>query len=155
MRKWACQSTSLSFTFLSCQIVLSYLSQYSYQFYVTETSLVWILWGKFIGLHNKIIERARLHMALGWLDPKSQTPQGFCEPFTLSLYFIFICLYAGPALSSTLLLNSQAHKAQFHYQRGIEGLTLYSPIQKNTQSKAGISGNLGARSRRGQLSVKP
>ena len=65
MRKWACQSTSLSFIFLSCQIALSYLSQYSYQFQVIEASLVWILWGKFIGLHNKIIGRARLHMALG------------------------------------------------------------------------------------------
>lgn len=31
--------------------------------------------------------------------------------------------------------HPQAHKAQFHYQRGIEGLTLYSPIQKAQNQK--------------------
>lgn len=74
-------------------------------------------------------------MALGWLDPESQTPQGFYDPPTLYLHISFSFAFMLAPLFQTGFLHIvsehfQAHNAQLHYQRGTEGLTLYSPIQK-------------------------
>lgn len=50
--------------------------------------------------------------------------------------------------------HPQVHKAQFYYQRGTEGLTLYSPIQKAQHQKQESMVTWGP-DLEGQLSFKP
>lgn len=135
-RKWVCQSTSLSFKFLICQMALVYLSQYSISFKLPKPLSNW---------QGRTSE---------WLVSNTK----LSDPLTLSPfpYVVSTCFYAGftlrPAPSMLPLNTAKLMLSNFTAEKQL--VVQLSALKLKTTT-TGITDSLGTRPRRWEPSFKP